>query len=170
MKALLLLALCACTTVNDKWTDGTTIAVVVETSASEASAQAFKSRIERDIGLWNTGLQERGCAAPFTYTEDPSQAYASIVLRDKSNWPFTGSIGARFTDVIYILSEGDGTLDSYVADPMWIVGLHELGHAMGLDHSVYADSVMQDDSQPITAPLSRRDISNAALTIGCVSQ
>jgi predicted Zn-dependent protease len=155
--------------VNTLWTDETRVAVLVTSGASIESAQAFSERMQRDMAMWNTALEARGCAAPFRYVTNLHDADVTIYLRHKSDWPFTGSIGAQFADAIHILSEGDGSLDSYVDDPMWNVGLHELGHGLGLGHSVYVDSVMGDGDVPMMGlPLSRRDVDDAARALGCL--
>jgi predicted Zn-dependent protease len=168
----LVLALSACTIepdANTLWTDGTRVAVLVTSGASIESAQAFSDRMQRDMELWNTALEMRGCASPFRYVTNLYDADVTIYLRHKSDWPFTGSIGAQFADAIHILSEGDGSLDTYVNDPMWNVGLHELGHGLGLEHSVYVDSVMGDgDVAMVGLPLSRRDVDDAARSLGCL--
>lgn len=162
---ILLIVVSACTTSEPAppfpWPEGTKIAIVVETGAPLESARAFTERMQADMELWNDALVARGCSAPFHYVTNPQEASARIRLLNKDQWIYPGAIGVTTESEIHILAEGDGTLDTYIHDPAWIVGVHELGHTLGLGHNSYADSVMQEHGSPSAAPIVERDVLEA---------
>lgn len=157
------------------WRDNQPVHVFTEPTLPSASSQAFHRRARTDINRWRDGLMAVGCPAPFHYVPDVSDELPnSMRLVPTENWDRTdGAIGVWFDGIVFIRAEGDGTLDTYADDPTWIVGLHELGHAMGLGHAeliVGEPSIMTtyrmypvDPSKPLPA----RDIRDAACLLEC---
>lgn len=153
------------------WRDNYPVAARTDDSLPELSRQAFERRIKTDVARWSTALIEYGCPAPFYYADAPGAGKVWLVPRDR----WVGGEGGQWvgTGEVYIRALLDGTLDTYADDPTWTIGLHELGHAIGLGHSEYIDSspsIMTPASPSYVdpaSPLPERDIHDAACILGC---
>ena len=168
MKALALILVTGCTGLPDgTWSEDTPVTARVDTNVTEPSRLAFHDRVRRDVQTWTDALATVGCPPPFHYTED-DDAIGLVTLTSNAAWRWPGYVGIFDVDsTIHIRAEGDGTIDTYANDPTWSVGVHELGHALGLGHNVYTDSVMCVEATCVEATPSARDVRDAAAVLGC---
>jgi hypothetical protein len=151
------------------------VPVKAMTMGSNAFAAAvWEDRVQLDIYQWRSLLPE-GCPMPFHFDQDDPEA-RQVWLVPQSEWRKKGAIGfyhegrnpwnsATPYSSISILALDDGSLDLYAYEPTWTVLMHELGHAMGLNHAdpKYGSSVML----PAGEQVQPRDIEAAAFALGC---
>jgi hypothetical protein len=134
----------------------TPVRIWIDSSSTIGGKQAgFPAAVRAAFGEWaSTGIPLR-----FVYVGSPGDADVRIRWTDHLNHK-TGSTTWR-TDRAGILSSGDITLATHISDGneldahgMRAIALHEVGHALGLSHSV--------DPLDIMAPLVRVDGLSAA--------
>lgn len=154
------------------WQDNRSVHVIT-VDLPDVSKQAFHHRVETDINRWRDALIAVNCPPPFKYISDETDDQLDAVKLVPNDQWVGHSVGTWTYGSILIRSEGDGTLDTYANDPTWTVGLHELGHALGLPHAEYIEgdpSIMTTSPMyPVDPdnPLPERDIRDAACVLGC---
>lgn len=148
MRSLLLVMLAGC---DITWSVPYAPVVPV---AEPAHADAWLERIVKDVDMWNSLLVERGCEPPFVL----SDAGYEIYLVPRAQWQDGIHIGMQNADSIEVRSSVDGT------PPPGGTLMHELGHALGMDHVFGRPSLMNEIGAPGIMP---GDVDLAAEVMGC---
>lgn len=151
----MLLALGACNGCSDSvaWIDvpGAHIWAV----ASPQFADVWRSEVTNASEAWNVGLVARGCPRPFVVADDGHL----VKLVPSDQWHHASANGWTDADTIEI-EERKGVA------PTPFVVMHELGHALGLDHAraSFGESVMFVSGDH---GLQVRDLAAAACRMNC---
>lgn len=138
-----------CATSGVQWDDVPT-ATITAHALPELQAD-FARYVEGAAGHWNRLLVERGCEPPFAMGPEGH----AIVLVPSDAWEYGSRDG--YTDGDEIRLAGNTV-------PPQALLLHELGHAIGLDH-VEGRSIM---SEPIGLGIYPSDVEAAASAMGCL--
>jgi hypothetical protein len=110
------------------------------------------------VQLWNDALIARGCPVPFTVGPEGHR----IELVPMERWRYDTAAGYTDTQSIQVRVRDDGSM----RDDGTVV--HELGHALGLDHAsaAFGPSVMIGKGHETRVVL-ERDAAAAACELGC---
>lgn len=143
------------------------VGVAPTLNSDTANLATWTTRVQLDLTTWNEQLLTVGCDARL-HIDETSPIHIALVARDR--WPVnhTGFVGYwdEESGGISILAQTNGTLDSYTTDAGWYVGQHEMGHALGLEHTLPIDgpSVMYADTSHAIAPV---DVARVVAILGC---
>jgi hypothetical protein len=142
---------------DSKWEDvpGAKVTAVADRPEDQA---VWDATVQSAVDAWAEGLRAYGCAPPFTTGANghPIRFIYDESMNKGEQWgdgigePYPGiEIRSRFPEKITLV-------------------LHEMGHAIGLEHSTYAEgtSVMLPEVVWGT-PLQTRDLAAAACELGC---
>jgi hypothetical protein len=169
MRMLIVVALWGC---GVTWSDGTPVRATGSTWALDAfprSRALWQDRVRSDVDRWGDALEARGCARPFSY-EPTNPDAREVRLVPVSSWTHGTAVGWWHNGLVEIRAATDGTIDRYAHDPTWTVLLHELGHAMDMQHVDYPSLMTaKGPSYEVdpTAPIPARDVDSAAQLLGC---
>lgn len=119
--------------------------------------EAWTLRVQTDIDTWADALAELGCTTP-PFVLSPVGSGYDVTLVPRADWTDSDHVGFQHADGIDIRSRTDGS------PPTGGTLLHELGHAMGLDHVVGRASVMNEIGAPRLMP---GDAEAAMAVLGC---
>lgn len=140
------------------------ITTYTETGISDESEAAFSRYVQRQIAVWNDGLEARGCEPPFTWVPSLAYAHMNVVLAPDVTTRFPANGGGFFDGRdVYVQAGWDGTYDQMIRIDVPIQLQHELGHALGLGHTTRDDSVMSGHFKRVA----ESDLEDAARAIGC---
>lgn len=156
----LLLLICSCT----GWTGWDDVPTAKVTAKSELPmfTAAWETRVAKDVELWNSSLTSIGCPAPFELADNGH----SVVLVQAGTWDFESSIAGMTSENGIKVQVALFVVNNEVL-PHPVILLHELGHAIGLNHSdsIFGPSAMTPE--PTSDSLLPRDIEAAACSMGC---
>lgn len=125
------------------------------TPKAEPSALAeWSVYVEEQMDVWNNVLMERGCDPPFHLGDE---GY-SVILVPRDKWTADGYVGFQHYDSIEVCGPSVGVV------PKSGTLLHELGHALGLEHVSGRPSLMNPIPQKELMP---GDVDYAAEILGC---
>lgn len=131
-------------------------AVLTPVANDELETQ-WREVVDRAALQWNIRLQSLGCEAPFVVGDGGNE----VILVPRARWSHGDSVvGLQTDDTLEIRGDSPTTVSSVL--------MHEMGHAMGLDHVDRSErpSVMN----AIAAPsIYDEDVAQAALAMGCVA-
>lgn len=139
-----------CAASSVQWDDVPT--ATIEAHAAPALQADFAHYVEAAAGHWNRLLVERGCEPAFVI----GTGGHVVTLIPSASWGYGTRDG--YTDADEIQLAGD-------AMPPQALLLHELGHAIGLDHVSGERSIM---TEPIGQGIYPRDVDAAAESMGCL--
>jgi len=151
-----------CTKIGWEDVPGANVYASAPYSTAEQS-EVWNSEVSNRVSEWNVNLEEIGCIVPFVFT--PQQGHA-IVLVPESKWEH----GKNFGGMTFRDAFGDGGhIDIRGDDPDRHDGalMHELGHAMGLDHADPANGPSVMNRYLGAGVLYPRDLEAAACVLGC---
>ena len=153
----LIVVVAACAGCADTWTGWEDVPTATLTPQAAAPLEAEWSAFVVDqAAVWSTALAASGCMSPFTIGDGGH----IIALVPAADWSYGDDVAGMTTDRIEVREAKTGGVRRSA------MLLHELGHALGLDHAdpSFGASVM------IAKPgseLAARDVAAAACRLGC---
>jgi hypothetical protein len=153
------------------WDNVPGAAVRAESFAPGVSNDAWRDEVQRAMNTWATHLEPLGCAPPFVMSSDTVGDH-QVELIDNANWDYVGIDGVTYGDAptqpAGSIAVRTGPADPFKG-PAWrySVLLHELGHAIGLDHSDPANGPSIMTPRETAWTLTGADVAAAACLIGC---
>jgi hypothetical protein len=150
-----------CTSTWSGWDDVPT-SPVFATSDIRDLAAPWAAQVAKDINTWNTALGDVGCPAPFKLGD----AGRPVELVPIDEWGLDSTVRGQTDDDRIRVRPALLAINGVFLDHPALL-LHELGHAIGLNHSdsVFGPSVMT--LEPTADTLQPRDIAAAACVMGC---
>lgn len=147
----------------DGWDDVPTAKVTAKSELPSAETK-WREIVAQDVAAWNNALTAIGCQAPF----EMSSSGHPVILVPFGTWGFGSSV-AGMTDEDRIRVQASFIIVNDAVIPHPVLLLHELGHALGLNHSdaIFGPSAMTPE--PTSDVLQPRDIAAAACAMGCGS-
>lgn len=157
MPLALLIALALAGCVESTWDDVPSAPV-----HAEGGGEAWAGEVSRFVGAWSVTMEQAGCPRPFELADDGHP----IVLVEVSDWDHGDNIaGMTFGEDVFG-AVGHVEVKGDFATGHGAVLLHELGHAMGLEHVDQGlPSIMVP--APLEARIHPADIAAAACALGC---
>lgn len=141
-------------------------AVYVENPALD-NASYWSSEVTSAVEIWNAAAIDAHCEPPFEMSTDADAHPIHLVPRDA--WPHDHKYIGMFVDE-ELDDAGVGYIDIRERRPKRTshvpVLLHELGHALGMDHDDDATSVMTETVGAVVKP-GAADIARMRDTLGC---
>lgn len=126
------------------------------------SDPTWRAQVAEAAGIWNRHLVALGCPPAFVVSDGPGGH--PVVLVPSEDWGRVDAAGTTLSDTWYRVGE-ISVVDSLSPSSRGQVLLHELGHAIGLDHTDDPGSIMR--APPLVQYVSYRDIVDAASLMRC---
>lgn len=149
---LLLLSFAGCINQNS-WPVGTSAAAISKDPIQQAS---WERSVTSAVNKWNDSLVSIGCSE-FLIVDTLEYSDRKIILEPMKNQPNSTTIGEFDGNSIVVYGDS-GELKMPVL-------LHEIGHAIGLDHNNRKTSVML--KSPVRFEPDAQDLIDASKLIGC---
>ena len=152
-----LFAISACTACNNEWTGWDDVPTATITPrASTAHDAEWTAFVTDQAAVWANILAPFGCAPPFVVGDGGHV----VELVPASDWSYGDGVGGMTTDVIEVREAKTGGVRRSS------MLLHELGHALGLDHAdaAFGASIM---TAKVGTAIAARDVAAAACRLGC---